>query len=61
MYTRSSDLHGEIMLLIANKKYSAQVTVRAREEVNNTVEVADIEMPSPWYDDSYESANPKEI
>ena len=51
------------MFLKANKKYSPQVTVKkiqnlpAREEVNNTAEDADIEMPSRLYNDSYESAN----
>ena len=52
-------------MVIANKKYLAQVTVKnvktlpAGEEVNNTAEAVDIEMPSRLYNDSYESANLK--
>ena len=66
MYTRSSDPatpRKHVSCSEYDKKYSAQVTVKkiqnlpAREEVNNTAEAANIEMPSRLYRDSYESAN----
>jgi len=45
-------------VLIANKYFSAQVTIKeiqnlpAKEEENNTTEAADIEMPSRLYNGS---------